>query len=263
MSVRPPAVAGMFYPSDPTELGATIERCFAAAVDVPADATSPKAIVVPHAGLQYSGPIAASAYRRIAPAASRIHKVVLAGPSHRVPLRGVALSSADSWSTPLGLVPLDTGAAAAIDHLAWVRVDDLPHGPEHCLEVQLPFLQTVLDDFELIPLAVGDTTTDEVASVLDALWGGPETLIVVSTDLSHFHRYVEAAELDARTASAIVALRSDDITELDACGARPLRGLLSAGAHHQLGMEQIDLRNSGDTSGDKKSVVGYGAFALT
>ena len=260
MRVRPAAVAGAFYPAGVDELRALLRHCFTDSVAPEPDATVPEAIVVPHAGMVYSGPIAASAYRRIEPARTVIERVVLLGPSHRVPLRGLALSSADSWQTPLGLVPL--ASAAELLDIGSVHVDDSAHGPEHSLEVQVPFLQTVLDQFELLPLLVGDADAEQVAEILQVLWSGPETLVVVSSDLSHYHRYDEAVQLDARTAGAIAALRPDDIDLLDACGARPLRGLLHAGRDRHLVAEQLDLRNSGDTVGDKERVVGYGAFAL-
>jgi AmmeMemoRadiSam system protein B len=261
-TVRPPAVAGAFYPADPAALAESIRRSFAGAVRAAPDAPVPEALVVPHAGYVYSGPIAASAYARVEPAHQTIRRVVLLGPSHRVPLQGLALSSADAWATPLGLVPVDPSAATALAHLPAVTVDDRAHAPEHSLEVQVPFLQTVLDEFTLVPLVVGDATTDEVTAALDVLWSGPETLVVVSTDLSHYHRHDEAVVLDARTAAAIVARRPDAIGDRDACGARPLRGLLRAADERRLSVEELDLRTSGDTAGDKERVVGYGSFAL-
>lgn len=262
--VRPTAVAGTFYPADADELRRELRRSFDDAVvpdgdDAPA---VPAALVVPHAGYVYSGPVAASAYARLAPGRTRIRRVVLLGPAHRVYLRGLGLSGAAAWESPLGTVPLDTDGAALLAQLPFVDVDDDAHGPEHSLEVQVPFLQTVLDDFSLVPLVVGDATTDEVAAVIDAGWSGPETLVVVSTDLSHYHRYAEAVRHDARTAAAIASLRDDDIGPDDACGARPLRGLLRSAARRHLSIEQIDLRNSGDTAGDRHRVVGYGAFAV-
>lgn len=260
--MRPPAVAGAFYPADAAELAEALRLAFADAVRPEPDAPVPGALVVPHAGYVYSGAVAASAYLRIEPARHRIRRVVLLGPSHRVPLRGLALSSADAWATPLGLVPLDPGAGATLRDLPGVGVDDRAHGPEHSLEVQLPFLQTVLDDFALVPLVVGDAATDEVAAAIDALWSGPETLVVVSTDLSHYHPYADAVRLDTRTAAAVATLRPDDITDRDACGARPLRGLLRTAGRRHLSVRQLDLRNSGDTAGDKERVVGYGAFAV-
>lgn len=259
--VRPPAVAGTFYPADRGALRAAIQRSFDGAARVPIGAPAPSAIVVPHAGYVYSGPVAASAYLRIEAARASIRRVVLLGPSHRVPLRGLALSSADVWATPFGCVSIDTEAANLLREFPLVGVNDMAHGPEHSLEVQLPFLQTVLDDFALVPLVVGAASTDEVASVIEALWTGADTLLVVSTDLSHYHSYDDAVHLDTRTAAAIAALRPEHITDDAACGARPLRGLLRVADKRHLSIEQLDLRNSGDTAGDGHSVVGYGAFA--
>ena len=260
--VRPPAVAGSFYPGSPEPLRVALRKAFADAVVPPEDAVVPKALVVPHAGYVYSGAIAASAYARIIPARSTIRRVALLGPSHRVYVRGLAVPSVDAFRTPLGIVPIDArGRDAALD-LAGVRVDDLAHADEHSLEVQLPFLQSVLDDFELLPFSVGDATVDEAAAVLAACWGGPETLVVISTDLSHYHHHDEATRLDARTAAAIVACRPDAVDDHDACGAYPLRGLLQVASQRGLSVEQLDVRNSGDTAGDHHRVVGYGAFAV-
>jgi AmmeMemoRadiSam system protein B len=253
----------MFYPSDRDELRRSIQTAFADAAPPPTpDATPPKALVVPHAGYVYSGAIAASAFRCIASAAERIERVILLGPSHRVYVRGMAVPSVDSFDTPLGRVTIDAELRTTILGLPAVVVDDEPHRQEHSLEVELPFLQTVLERFTLLPLSVGDTTSEEVATVLDAVWGGPETLIVISTDLSHYHQYDEAVRLDARTAAAIVAADPDAIGDSDACGSRPLRGMLRVAAARGLPVRQIDLRNSGDTAGDPHRVVGYGAFAV-
>jgi AmmeMemoRadiSam system protein B len=260
--VRPPAVAGSFYPSPPDALGAALREAFADAVIPTTGAAIPKALVVPHAGYVYSGAIAASAYARIIPARATIRRVVLLGPSHRVYVRGLAVPSVDAFRTPLGIVPIDAdGREAALD-VQGVRVDDRAHALEHSLEVQVPFLQSVLDDFVLLPFSVGDATADEVAGVLEACWGGPETLVVISSDLSHYHRYADAVQLDARTAAAIVACRPGAVEDHDACGAYPLRGLLQIVADHGYSVEQLDLRNSGDTAGDRDRVVGYGAFAV-
>lgn len=260
--VRPPAVAGTFYPADPAELRAALRRSFAEAVPAPSVVAAPKALVVPHAGFVYSGPVAASAYQRLAPIGHRIERVVLLGPSHRVAFRGLALSTADEWATPLGPVPVDRSAVGSCVGRRGVVVSDAAHAQEHSLEVHLPFLQSVLDRFELVPVVVGDAPADEVAELLEHLWGGPETLIVVSTDLSHYLAYDDAVRLDARTAAAIVARRPDQVGDHDACGCRPLRGLLRAAVDRDLQVEQVDLRNSGDTAGPRDQVVGYGAFAL-
>ena len=218
--------------------------------------------MVPHAGYVYSGPIAASAYLRLVPAAPTIRRVVLIGPSHYVPLQGVAAVSVDTLETPLGPVRVDDEARRSVLGLPGVDVDDLPHAREHSLEVQLPFLQVVLDRFEVLPLAVGRSSPEEVATVLGAVWGGADTVVIASTDLSHYHGYAEAEALDRRTAAAILAAEPDAIADADACGSHALRGLLSAARSRHLGVEQLDLRNSGDTAGDRRHVVGYGAFAL-
>ena len=210
----------------------------------------------------YSGPVAASAYQRVAPLGHRIERVVLLGPSHRVAFRGMALSTADAFATPLGTVAVDRAAVEGCLGLPGVVVRDDAHALEHSLEVQLPFLQSVLASFELVPVVVGDATAAEVAGLLDHLWGGPETLIVVSTDLSHYLAYDDAVRLDARTAAAVVARRHHQVGDHDACGCRPLRGLLRTADQRHLGVELIDLRTSGDTAGPRDQVVGYGAFAL-
>lgn len=260
--VRPSAVAGSFYPSSADALDAAVREAFADAVTPAVGAAIPKALVVPHAGYVYSGAIAASAYARIIPARSTIRRVVLLGPSHRAYVRGLAVPSVDAFRTPLGIVPIDAACRADSLQLAGVHVDDRAHALEHSLEVQLPFLQSILGDFSLVPFSVGDATAEEVAAVLEMCWGGPETLVVISTDLSHYHRYAEAVQLDARTAAAIVACRPGAVEDSDACGAYPLRGLLQVVAEYGYDVEQLDLRNSGDTAGDHDRVVGYGAFAV-
>jgi AmmeMemoRadiSam system protein B len=264
LRVRPAAVAGTFYPSVPTALRQALQHSFDTAAPLPSEeARVPKALVVPHAGYQYSGPIAASAYARLGEARHAVRRVVLAGPSHRVYLRGLGVSSADAFETPLGLVRIDTELRDEVVGLPGVHINDVAHAHEHSLEVQLPFLQTVLDDFTFLPLSVGDATIDEVAAVLEACWGGPETLVVVSTDLSHYLPYAEAMGVDARTAAAIVGLLPREITDTAACGARGLRGLLKVAGDRGLTVEQLDLRNSADTAGGNERVVGYGAFAVT
>jgi AmmeMemoRadiSam system protein B len=261
-TVRRPAVAGSFYPAAAGDVRRSVHEAFADAVPRPVGAPTPEAVVVPHAGYVYSGAIAASAYARIAPARETIRRVVLLGPSHRAPVRGLAVPSVDAFETPLGLVPIDAAARSRVQELPAVVVDDGAHALEHSLEVQLPFLQSVLDDFTLLPMSVGDATIDEVAAILDACWGGPETLVVVSTDLSHYHPYDDAVGLDACTAAAIVACRPEAVRDGDACGARSVRGLLRVAWERGLTVEQLDLRNSGDTAGDHHRVVGYGAFAI-
>ncbi len=262
MRIRPAAVAGTFYPAAPPALTALVARCLDEAATPAEGAPVPEAVVVPHAGLVYSGPIAASAYRRLAPAAAQITRVVLAGPSHRVAFRGIAATSTDRWETPLGPVAVDRSAVERATTLPTVFTAEEAHAAEHCLEVQLPFLQTVLPGAAIVPFVVGDATPDEVAALLERLWDGTDTVVVISTDLSHYHRYDEARDLDARTASAIVARRPELIAGADACGSRPLRGLLVEATRRGLAVEQLDLRSSGDTAGDRERVVGYGAFAV-
>ncbi|HEX5801892.1 MAG TPA: AmmeMemoRadiSam system protein B [Azospira sp.] len=259
-NIRQPAVAGMFYPERAPVLANEVASLLAA---IPAPARPvPKALVAPHAGYVYSGPIAASVYALLKPAAATIRRVVLLGPTHRVGVRGLAVPSVDSFATPLGRVDLDREAIATLADLPQVVVADAPHAQEHSLEVQLPFLQTVLGDFRLVPLAVGLASAERVAEVIDRLWGGPETLIVVSSDLSHYLPYAEAREIDGHTAERVLAF-APDISHDEACGATPLNGLLLAACRHGLRASLVDLRNSGDTAGDRRRVVGYGAFAFT
>jgi AmmeMemoRadiSam system protein B len=260
--VRPAAVAGMFYPAAPAALAAEVRAHLARAPASPgASAAVPKALIAPHAGYVYSGPIAAHAYARLAAGRDTIRRVVLFGPTHRVPVRGLALPSAGAFATPLGPVSVDRQAAAAALALPQVCESDAAHAFEHSLEVQLPFLQAVLGDFRIVPFAVGDATPDEVAEVIALLWGGPETLVVVSSDLSHYHRYAEARAIDRATGEAILAL-SATLDHEQACGATPINGLLLAARRHGLQAELLDLRNSGDTAGDKSRVVGYASFAF-
>lgn len=259
--IRPAAVAGTFYPGAAEELAREVAHLIAGAQRGPAALPVPKAIIAPHAGYIYSGPVAASVYALLEPARARIRRVVLLGPTHRVAVRGLALPEAEGFATPLGVIKIDRAAAAALRDLPQVTVSGKAHAFEHSLEVHLPFLQTVLDDFGLVPLAVGDAEAGEVAEALDALWGGPETLIVVSSDLSHYLDYRHAQAVDKTTADAILAL-STAITHEQACGATPVTGLTLAARRHGLKPRLVDLRNSGDTAGDKGRVVGYGAFAF-
>jgi AmmeMemoRadiSam system protein B len=261
-TLRNPAVAGMFYPADPRQLHDDIADYLRQAAAAPAGEPAPKAIVVPHAGYVYSGPVAASAYARLRPLKDTIKRVILLGPSHRVPLFGLAASSADAFVTPLGTIPLDRAALAAIADLPQVRPMDEAHALEHSLEVHLPFLQEVLGEFSLVPLVVGDASPAEVAEVLERLWGGPETLIVISSDLSHYHDYETARRLDQGTSRAIEELRLEDVHSENACGCRPLSGLLYLARQKGLQAETIDLRNSGDTAGPRDQVVGYGAYVF-
>jgi AmmeMemoRadiSam system protein B len=257
--VRSPAVAGAFYPADAKELAAMVGAMLAAAHP---PALRPKALIAPHAGYVYSGPIAAHAYALLAPLRGVVTRVVLFGPTHRVYVRGLAVPSAGSFLTPLGAIPLDSEAIAAALRLPQVATSDEAHALEHSLEVQLPFLQTVLGDFRLAPFAVGEASGADVAQVMDLLWGGDETLIVVSSDLSHYHAYAAARQLDRQTADDLLQLRALEDYE-QACGALPINGLVEAAPRHGLSPHLLDLRNSGDTAGDKSRVVGYAAFAFT
>jgi len=260
-NVRPPAVAGMFYPGAPPELAGEVKRLLAA-VSPASTFSQPKAIIVPHAGYIYSGPVAAGAYARLAPYAATIRRVVLFGPCHRVAVRGLAVPRVQAFATPLGRIPLDEAAIAAALELPQVVAHDAAHAEEHSLEVQLPFLQEALEDFSLVPFAVGYASPDEVAEVIELLWGGPETLIVVSSDLSHYHPYADARRRDARTADDIVHLRLLADHE-QACGATPINGLIEVARRRDLRPQLLDLRNSGDTAGDKSRVVGYASFAFS
>jgi AmmeMemoRadiSam system protein B len=261
-AVRPAAVAGTFYPGTPTVLSAAVQAYLADAGSMQETRDPlPKALIVPHAGYVYSGPVAAPAYRRIAAGRASVRRVVLLGPVHRVPILGLALPAAQAFATPLGTVAIDAEAAALALELPQVQVSDAAHALEHSLEVQLPFLQTVLDDFKIVPFAVGDATAEEVGEVIDRLWGGPETLIVVSSDLSHYHSYAAARQIDRGTADAILALDAS-IDHEQACGATPINGFALCARRHHLKPELLDLRNSGDTAGDKSRVVGYAAFAF-
>jgi AmmeMemoRadiSam system protein B/AmmeMemoRadiSam system protein A len=256
--IRPTAVAGSFYPDRPQDLEALLARCWdGAKITV---GPVPKAIIAPHAGYVYSGAVAASAYARVKPAHARINRVVLLGPCHRIAVNGLALSGADAFATPLGPVEIDKAAAALISGLPQVQVFDATHAQEHSLEVHLPFLMAVLDDFKVLPLVVGQATPAQVAQVLDKLWGGPETLIVVSSDLSHYLDYDSARAIDQRTCQAIEALAPDRISTHGACGRFPLGGLLTLAREKGLTVETVDLRNSGDTAGPRDRVVGYGSW---
>jgi len=259
MNIREPAVAGMFYPAGADQLERTVRSLLDDAGAKPGPA--PKAMIVPHAGYIYSGPVAAAAYRLLTPARQTIRRVVLLGPAHRVYLDGMAVPAADGFATPLGTVPVAQAARRNICDLPGVDVSDLAHRDEHSLEVQLPFLQAVLDDFELLPIVVGQCEPDRVAGVIDAVWGGPETLIVISSDLSHYLPYAEASEIDASTCARILS-KATTLTGNEACGACAVNGLMSAQQCAQLAVAAVDLRNSGDTAGDKSRVVGYGSFIL-
>jgi AmmeMemoRadiSam system protein B len=260
LATRPPAVAGMFYPGDPGILSATVDKLLAEAPG--ASDMQPKALIVPHAGYVYSGSTAATAYATLAPWAETIHRVILLGPTHRVAVDGIALPEAEAFATPLGTIRLDAQAITVIADLPQIVFSDHVHAFEHSLEVHLPFLQRVLGHFTLVPLAVGQAGPEAVAEVLDLLWDGPETLIVVSSDLSHFLPYTTAQQVDSNTCRHILQLDTHIHPE-QACGAFPINGLLLAAGRRGLKPELLGLCNSGDTAGDKTRVVGYAAFSLT
>lgn len=256
-SIRPPAVAGMFYPGNPGVLDKMVSDFL---LDAPVN-PPPRAIIAPHAGYSYSGPIAASAYASLAPLRGKIKRVVLLGPSHRVGFHGIAASSADYFQTPLGDIAVDVEAIqSVVEALPAVGFLDEAHAQEHSLEVHLPFLQKVLGDFKLLPFVVGQAEPEEIAQLLDIFVDDPETLIVVSSDLSHYHDYEMAQEIDTETAQKIEHLDYQHIAPEQACGAFPVRGLLLSARKHGLTPVVVDLRNSGDTSGDKSRVVGYGSW---
>ena len=265
--VRKSVVAGAFYPAAAGELAAAVGKYMAAA-EAGAQAARakgaqvPKAIIAPHAGFVYSGPIAGSAYARIAPAADRIRRVVLLGPSHRVGFRGLAVPTVDAFETPLGTIPLDRTAIDSIARLPGVQARDDAHAMEHSLEVQLPFLQRIFPQFTLVPIVVGDASPAEVAAVIEALWGGPETVIIVSSDLSHYESYETAQRMDGETVRAIETLAVDGVGEHGACGRRPIRGLLALARRRGMQVQCIDARNSGDTAGPRDRVVGYASFVF-
>jgi len=264
--IRRPAVAGSFYPADAARLASAVDGYVAAGRTRLArldGERTPKAIIAPHAGYVYSGPIAGTAYAAVAPEAAAIDRVVLLGPAHRVAVDGLAASSADAFATPLGEVALDRPAINHVRRRSAVVVDDTAHAAEHSLEVHLPFLQRLLHQtFALVPFAVGDASHEAVADVLEDLWGGRETLIVVSSDLSHYHDYATANRLDVDTAQAIERLEADRLGGGSACGRIPIGGLLVAARRRHLQVHRLDLRNSGDTAGSRDEVVGYGAFAI-
>jgi AmmeMemoRadiSam system protein B/AmmeMemoRadiSam system protein A len=261
-AVRPAAVAGMFYPGNALALTDEVEELLGGAQALAPRVGFPKAIVVPHAGYIYSGGVAASAYDAVRPARGIVRRVVLLGPVHRVAVRGLATVSDEAFATPLGQVPIDREAIDGIADLPQVVTSDAAHAMEHSLEVQLPFLQKTLGDgFKLVPFAVGMASVAEVAQVIERLWGGPETLIVLSTDLSHYHHYEEARRIDGSTISRIASF-STDLDHEEACGATPLNGLLQVSKNKNLSLKLLAACNSGDTAGGRDRVVGYSSFGL-
>lgn len=256
---RRPAVAGLFYPDDPIELRTIVDRYLS---DAEIESKVPKAIIAPHAGYMYSGPIAASAYARLKQARGQIRRVVLIGPSHRVAFRGLAVSRASCYTMPLGDVPVDLDAVESLLTLPFVEYIEQAHTREHSLEVHLPFLQETLGDFKLLPIVAGDASADQVSRALDLVWGGTETLVVISSDLSHYHDYLTAKKLDQRTSDLIVRMEYEKLSPEAACGKVPVSGLLKLLRQKSMSIRVVDLRNSGDTAGDKNRVVGYGAYVV-
>jgi len=256
--IRQPAVAGTFYPADATILRQTVEQLLRPSVASFATEAL-KALIVPHAGYAYSGPVAGYAYAQLVAHSETVRRVVLLGPAHRAPVRGMALPEANAFATPLGEVQIDQDAIRRLAGISQVVVYDAAHASEHSLEVQLPFLQSVLHDFTLVPFAVGDAKAKEVAGVLEVLWGGPETLIVISSDLSHYLPYDVARQVDNETVGRIMSGRQ--LTSFEqACGALPINGLLLEAGRHKLTPKLVSQCNSGDTAGDRRSVVGYAAI---
>jgi len=259
-TVRMPAVAGQFYTDNAEVLSDQIRQFL---LQAPAEsASAPKAIIAPHAGYIYSGPVAASAYKTLEPVRDKISRVIIMSPAHRYGFRGIAWSAADYFRTPLGDLKVDQDAIKKLDQLSFVANTEQAFEGEHALEVHLPFLQSVLNDFEIVPFIVGMATPEQVAEVLETLWGDEETLIVISSDLSHFHDYQTARQRDHKTSQLIEALDYQHIHGEDACGVYPMSGLLLAAKRKNLHATLLDLRNSGDTAGSHDSVVGYGAYII-
>lgn len=259
-AVRPAAVAGAFYPGNALQLAQQVDALLSQAPD---PHVRPKALIVPHAGYAYSGPVAASAYAAVAAMNPKPTRVVLLGPSHHVGFKGVALPGTHALATPLGLVEVDERLVDLALRFPFVGASPLAHKREHSLEVQLPFLQRALGSFKVLPMIVGQVPPEDIAALLSAVWGGPETLVVVSSDLSHYLSFDEARALDASTAERIGALDAEHLTPEQICGAEPVRGLLVAAREHHLNARVLDLRNSGETAGNRARVVGYGAFAFS
>ncbi len=259
LSIRPTAVAGSFYPGNASQLNNMLDEYLSKKT---VDIAPPKAIIAPHAGYVYSGPIAANVYASIAKLRFQIKRVVLLGPTHRVYVKGIALPSNSHFASPLGNVSIDTASLKKISAHSFVQYLDVAHEQEHSLEVHIPFLQKVLNDFTLLPILVGDATPEQVATILEELWGGTETLIVISSDLSHYLDYETARKTDSNTTHLIENFDYKHIGSNQACGCMPMRGLLKLAQEKNMSLQTIDLRNSGDTAGSKDRVVGYGAYAL-
>ena len=260
VAVRPPSAAGLYYPKDEALLRAALRELLRTRPSA-APEERPKAVVVPHSAYTYSGAVAASAYRSLRSASATIRHVVLVGPTHRTQMRGLAMPSCTWFATPCGTVPINDAARQRLRELGLAGIADAPHAAEHSLEVQLPFLQEVLEQFDLLPIAVGSAQPEQVARALEAVWGGPETFVVVSSDLSHHHTHTEAERLDESTAASIIARRSD-LSDAQACGAQSINGLLEVARRKNLDVRLLDRCTSGDAAGDSCRVVGYGSFGL-
>jgi AmmeMemoRadiSam system protein B len=260
--IRQPAVADRFYPGYPNRLKQLLQDYFAAAKPFGSRVDCPKAIIAPHAGYIYSGPIAASAFAPFIPEKETIRRIVLIGPSHRIPFQGIAIPSCESYATPLGFIPIDAEGCESLRSLPQVQILDDAHAQEHSLEVELPFLQFVLNTFTLVPIVVGESTDWELSDAIDRVWGGPETRFVISSDLSHYLPYEQAVKTDRITADAVEKLQPERIGESQACGRTPIRAMLIAARGRNLQAATLDLRNSGDTAGSRDRVVGYGAFTF-
>ena len=262
-AIRTSAVAGRFYPDDPLTLCQTVKEYLRQGRLVhPPSSARPKAIIAPHAGYEFSGPVAGTAYAQLETISDSIERVVLVGPAHFVGFHGLAVSNADLFATPIGTVPIDRSSVARLLRMEQVVSLDAAHAPEHSLEVHLPFLQVVLSDFSLVPIVVGEATCVEVAEVLEDMWGGAETLFVISSDLSHYHDYANAQRIDRETAELIETLHGEKLTGERACGYAAIRALLQVAKQRNLTVRALDLRNSGDTAGPRNQVVGYGAYII-
>ena len=268
-SVRPPAVASLFYPGEAAELKQNLREMLEKASeaedpneDLPAGQHL-RALIVPHAGYVYSGTTAALAYHLLRKNRDDFHRILLLGPAHRVWLEGIAFPGTDAFETPLGRIPLAKQQIRELLRFPEVQLRDDAHQDEHCLEVQLPFLQEILNEFELIPAVVGEISPDSLSGLLENLLEDPQNLLLLSTDLSHFHSYSEAQAIDQKTAEAIESFEDEKILPEQACGAHPLRGLLRHARIQGWKIQRLGLCNSGDTAGSKDRVVGYGAWALS
>ena len=263
LETRLPAVAGTFYPSDPQQLLAAVHDYLRQGRQIHPPSIKPSAIVAPHAGYVYSGPVAGTAYAQLDQVSESVRRVVLIGPAHYVRFHGLAVSRANSFSTPLGQVPTDTSAIENLLNLSQVHALEEAHAPEHSLEVHLPFLQTVLsNEFTLVPILVGAAVDDQVTEVLEAAWCDDETLLVVSSDLSHYHSYEIARLIDGETTKLIESFQEDQLTGERACGYQGIRGMLRIAKRRGLSVKALDIRNSGDTAGPHEQVVGYGAYII-